>query len=195
MSRRTCFCCFGGTNRLSMATVTGKAANRSFRVSKCWKQRTVVGASIATCLLSETALNAARMPTSVLPYPTSPQTQAIHGHLRLHVLLDVGDCSLLIGGLFVLERFFELPLPIIVQGEGMPQGNLAFRVEPQQLVSHVPDGSLDARLARKPGRPPELVQVGLGAFRRRILLDKIQPFERYVESVPPVIVEGHASRS
>ena len=34
---------------------------------RCWKASTVVGASIATCLPSITALNAARSATSVLP--------------------------------------------------------------------------------------------------------------------------------
>ena len=43
-------------------------------VFSCWKASTVVGARNATCLVSITALNAARMATSVLPYPTSPQS-------------------------------------------------------------------------------------------------------------------------
>ena len=43
------------------------------KVSKCCCASTVVGASTATCLPSMTALNAARIATSVLPKPTSPQ--------------------------------------------------------------------------------------------------------------------------
>ena len=46
---------------------------RSRNVLKCCCASTVVGTSTATCLPSITALNAARMATSVLPKPTSPQ--------------------------------------------------------------------------------------------------------------------------
>ena len=38
----------------------------------------VVGTRIATCLPPMTALNAARIATSVLPKPTSPQIKAVH---------------------------------------------------------------------------------------------------------------------
>ena len=44
------------------------------KVPKCCWARIVVGTSIITCLPSEAALTAARSATSVLPYPTSPQT-------------------------------------------------------------------------------------------------------------------------
>src|SRR2546425_991569 len=46
---------------------------RSRKVLKCCCASTVVGTRTATCRPSMTALNAARMPTSVLPKPTSPQ--------------------------------------------------------------------------------------------------------------------------
>ena len=66
-SARTFFCSAALRKRLSNSIRAGKAAKRFLKVSKCWKVRTVVGASRATCLLSITALNAARMATSVLP--------------------------------------------------------------------------------------------------------------------------------
>ena len=46
---------------------TGNDAKRARSVSRCWNASTVVGARIATCLPSITALNAARSATSVLP--------------------------------------------------------------------------------------------------------------------------------
>ncbi len=46
---------------------TGNAAKRRLNVRKCWSARIVVGARTATCLPSSTALNAARIATSVLP--------------------------------------------------------------------------------------------------------------------------------
>ena len=45
----------------------GELRKRRLKLSKCWKQSTVVGVSTATCLPSCTALKAARMATSVLP--------------------------------------------------------------------------------------------------------------------------------
>ena len=53
--------------RLTMSIVTGKPAKRSRSVFSCWNARTVVGARNATCFPSITALNAARIATSVLP--------------------------------------------------------------------------------------------------------------------------------
>ena len=41
---------------------------------RCWRTRTVVGASTATCRPASAAAAAARSATSVLPKPTSPQT-------------------------------------------------------------------------------------------------------------------------
>ena len=60
-------------NRDSGLTRTGKPANRSVKVSVCWRASSVVGTRTATCLPSCTALNAARTATSVLPKPTSPE--------------------------------------------------------------------------------------------------------------------------
>ncbi len=66
-SARIFFCSEALRKRLSISMRAGKAANLFLKVSKCWKVRTVVGARTATCLLSITVLNAARMATSVLP--------------------------------------------------------------------------------------------------------------------------------
>ena len=73
-SARVCFCSARVRNRLTRSMRTGNAANRSVRVLWCWNARTVVGARKPTCLPSITALNPARIATSVLPYPTSPQS-------------------------------------------------------------------------------------------------------------------------
>ena len=72
-SAMTCFCSAGDTNRESIATFTGNGAYRSLNEMKCCSASSVVGTSTATCLPSITALNAARIATSVLPNPTSPQ--------------------------------------------------------------------------------------------------------------------------
>ena len=53
--------------RDSGRTFTGNPAKRSVNVSRCCLTSSVVGTSIATCLPSWMALNAARTATSVLP--------------------------------------------------------------------------------------------------------------------------------
>ena len=61
--------------RFNSATLIGYGANRSDRVRQCCWASTVVGASMATCFPAVIALKMARMATSVLPKPTSPQTR------------------------------------------------------------------------------------------------------------------------
>jgi hypothetical protein len=53
---------------------TGQSAKRSRKLSVCCSASSVVGTSTATCLPACAATKAARMATSVLPKPTSPQT-------------------------------------------------------------------------------------------------------------------------
>ena len=54
-------------NRLTMSMRTGNRRSARVSVFRCWNASTVVGARTATCLPSITALNAARIATSVLP--------------------------------------------------------------------------------------------------------------------------------
>ena len=67
VSTRTFLISRGARKRDTISTVTGNGAKRLRSVFQCWKARTVVGASTATCLPSSTARIAARMATSVLP--------------------------------------------------------------------------------------------------------------------------------
>ncbi len=69
-------------NRLSISTRMGKGAYRSAKVWACWLASRVVGTSTAAWKPSWTALNTARMATSVLPKPTSPQTSRSMGRGR-----------------------------------------------------------------------------------------------------------------
>ena len=61
---------------------TGNGAKRAAKTSACCSASSVVGAISATCLPSATALKAARIATSVLPYPTSPQSSQSIGRGR-----------------------------------------------------------------------------------------------------------------
>ena len=65
--------------RDSTLILMGNPEKRSVKVSKCCCASKVVGTSTATCLPSCTALKAARIATSVLPKPTSPEIRRSMG--------------------------------------------------------------------------------------------------------------------
>ena len=69
----TAFCSFFVLKREMESIFTGHSTKRSLKVSVCCRASRVVGTSIATCLPDCMAINAARIATSVLPNPTSPQ--------------------------------------------------------------------------------------------------------------------------
>ena len=66
-------CSFLVLNLFKSAILIGKSFILSANSSYCCWAKIVVGAKYATCFWSITALKAARIATSVLPYPTSPQ--------------------------------------------------------------------------------------------------------------------------
>ncbi len=72
-----------------------------------------MGTSTATWLPELAAMNAARMHTSVLPKPTSPQTIRSMGRCDTHVVDHRFDRGLLIGGF--LERELAGELLILVE--------------------------------------------------------------------------------
>ncbi len=65
--------------RDKLSICMGQSAKRSRKVSKCCWANNVVGTNTATCLPFCTAMNAALNATSVLPKPTSPQTNLSMG--------------------------------------------------------------------------------------------------------------------
>ncbi len=79
----------GLRNRESSAIRTGKPEKRSLKLPKCCSASSVVGTRIATCLPAATAMKAARIATSVLPKPTSPQTRRSIG--RPSVMSTITD--------------------------------------------------------------------------------------------------------
>ena len=75
----TAACSLAVWKRDITSTVTGKSASRSPKERACCSARMVVGTSTATCRPPCTALKAARMAISVLPYPTSPTSRRSMG--------------------------------------------------------------------------------------------------------------------
>ena len=68
------FCSLEVLNLLMSSITIGKFFILSLNSFACCFASTVVGTIYATCFMSFTALNAARIATSVLPNPTSPQS-------------------------------------------------------------------------------------------------------------------------
>src|SRR5262249_48795452 len=75
MSFFTCANSLPATIRDACPIFTGKPRKRSPKVLVCWRDSSVVGAMMATCLPVIAVAKAARSATSVLPKPTSPQTR------------------------------------------------------------------------------------------------------------------------
>ena len=68
------FCCFFDLNRDISSILIGHLAKRSQKLSKCCSANKVVGTKTIACFPFRTEINAALSATSVLPKPTSPQT-------------------------------------------------------------------------------------------------------------------------
>ena len=181
------FCSALLRKRDTMSMRTGNWAMRSRSVSRCWKARIVVGARIATCLPSITALNAARMRHLGLAVADVAAQQAVHGRRALHVALDVGDRGDLVDGQVVGEGALELLLPMGVGGEGVARHRLARGVELQQLLRHVAHRLLDLGLGALPAGAAEAIERRPGAAR--VLLDQVEPLDRDEQLVLAVIAQ------
>ena len=77
----TSSCSFLVLNLFSNSTLIANSSILVLNSSYCWFASIVVGTKYATCFWSITALNAARIATSVFPYPTSP-----HSNLSIGLL-------------------------------------------------------------------------------------------------------------
>ena len=130
---------------------------------------------------SITALNAARMATSVLPYPTSPQSSRSIGvgdsmsrlmsvtadfwsGVRSYSKASSNSCC-------QCESAAER-----VAGHGFARG-----IELEQLFGHVAHGLLDPGLGALPRRPAQPIDRRPG--RAGVLLDQVEPLDRHEQLV------------
>ena len=120
--------------------------------------------------------------------------QAIHGELRFHVALHVGDGLRLVLGLVVFERVFELLHPLRVGRKDVPLRGLALRIELEQLVGHILHRLAHARFGLAPRGAAQVIQDGLRALRRTIFLHQIEPSQRNIEPRGFGILEQHEFR-
>ena len=179
--------------RESISIVIGKGGEALLEGSKCWKASTVVGASMATCLPSLTALNAARMATSVLPIADVAAEQAVHRRAATSM-----SC-------LIVERWRRSWSSVSLNskassnsrchsvsgGKAWPAARLARGVELEQLVGHVLHGLLHARLGLLPLLRAQPVQYRLHALRRAILLHQVESRERHIKPRAFGVLQDH----
>ena len=133
------------------------------------------------------AAKAARSATSVLPEADVAADEAVHRTARRHILQHAFDGVRLVLGLvigearaeFLVERFRRLQL-----------GGLAREArggDLDQLLRHVADALLHARLARLPAHTTELVELRLGVFRS-VARQQFEIFDRQEQLVAARIV-------
>ena len=118
--------------------------------------------------------------------------QTVHRPRGFHVALGFGDGLRLVGGRLVLERLFELALPRRVLGEREPCRQLALRLDLQELLGQVLEGTLDPGLGTRPGAPAQAVEAGRGALGGCVLLQHVSALERYQQLPAAGVLELHA---
>ena len=141
------------------------------------------GTSISVCLPLSAAANAARIATSVLPKPTSPQTSRSIGLRRLEVGLDRLDRALLVLGLAVGELRLEPLQPVAREVERDARRALPARIEREQLPGELVHARARARLDQLPGAAAELGQRRRARVRADVAGDLPDLLVRDVEAV------------
>jgi hypothetical protein len=118
---------------------------RSRKVLKCCWASTVVGTSTATCRPPITALNAARIATSVLPKPTSPQIRRSIGRVRSMSALASLMAFQLVGRFLEEKRCLELALPGGVRWERVAGLGIARGLDREEFRREIGDLSRRGR--------------------------------------------------
>ena len=76
----------------------------------------------------------------------------------------------------------------------MALGGLALGVELEQLVGHVLHGLAHTSFGLGPGRRAQMIQDGLGPFRRAVFLHQIETGERHIQARALGVFEQHEFR-
>ena len=155
---------------------------RSRKVLKCCCASTVVGTSTATCLPSITALNAARMATSVLPKPDVAADQPVHRLGPFHVGLGLDDGAHLVGGFLEDEGALELALPgRCPAAKGWPacDSRAAWMASSSLATSRTARSACALALAQRV--PPSVLSGGPRLAGADVFADQVRLGDRHVE--------------
>ena len=119
-----------------------------------------------------------------LAVPDVPAEQPVHRPRPLHRRADLLATRTLIGRRVERERGGELPVPLVVRGEGKPCGGLALGGQPQQFGGHLADLLFRAPFRSAPGAPAYRVQASLRSTSPRVIApDQVDAFDRHEQ--PP----------
>ncbi|OLE61149.1 MAG: hypothetical protein AUG10_02365 [Gemmatimonadetes bacterium 13_1_20CM_2_70_10] len=127
--------------------------------------------------------------------PDVADEEPVHRPGALHVALHVHGGAALVGRVFIKERGFELRLPRRIGGEGVARGDLAARVQVQEVERHSPDRRLGFLPLALPGRGPEPVQprrrrVGAAVAARAVRLQLVEAVQRHIEAIASLVFDG-----
>ena len=115
--------------------------------------------------------------------------QAIHRLGLFHIRLDLLNGAALVGRLLIREGVLELPLPRRIGGKCEALRRAALRVERDEFVGDVLDGSARARLRLDPLRAAHAVQTRRLALRSDVFLQESHLIGRHEELVVAAVLD------
>jgi hypothetical protein len=125
-----------------------------------------------------------------------PHQEAVHRARLLEIALDVVGRLPLVGRVLVQEARLELALPARIWRKGVAGGELATRVEVEQLARHLADALLRLLADLLPVRAAEAVnprrRTITVVFRGAVPLQLVQAVERHVEPVAALVLHDGA---
>ena len=154
---------------------------RSRKVLKCCCASTVVGTSTATCLPSITALNAARMATSVLPKPTSPQISRSIGLGRSMSALVSTMARIWSGVSSKMKALSNSRCQGVSGANGWPGLRFARGLDGEQFAGDIAHGAFGLRLGLGPARAAQRVERRTRLAGADVFADQVRLGDRHVE--------------
>ncbi len=107
--------------------------------------------------------------------------QAVHRLRRFQIMFHVADGLLLIRRLLKFKRILKFLLPVRILGKGVTHSQPPLGIKRQELLGHIADRLLHARLARLPKIRPQPIELRRDSAQRLIFLNQIHARQRHVE--------------
>ena len=156
----TFFISAAGTKREAWATLTGRPWKRSENVLKCWRARSVVGTTTATCLPAMAVDEGGAQRDLRLAEADVAADEPVHRPAGGEVVEHRVDGGLLVLGLLVGEAGRELVVEALAAASRRGASLQRARGRDlHQLARHLADALLHPRLARLPAAAAEPVEL------------------------------------